>query len=165
MTTHAVVARRWRLRSALVLLLVASASCARAAPREVAPGDDILPPGQPSPSVVLSGDQDADRVRIDSLMSRARSLARAEGCSDASSCRAAALGWKACGGPKEYVVYCAASSDTAELARTVELVSRLDREYNERYGVVSDCMLLMEPGVGVEGGRCVGSAGRGSGAP
>ncbi|MBN1208668.1 MAG: hypothetical protein JXB05_27655 [Myxococcaceae bacterium] len=45
-------------------------------------------------------------VQLQDLESQARSLAVAEGCSDASSCKAAPVGAMACGGPRDYLVYC-----------------------------------------------------------
>jgi hypothetical protein len=146
----------------LFLLGVLLGGCAQSAPREVSPtADSALAERSRVGAVSLSGDQAADRARIDSLVAVARSIARQDGCSDATGCATMALGVKACGGPKEYLVYCSARTNREALTSAVELVNRLEREFNERYDVVSDCMMVLEPAVAVEGGRCVAS---GSGA-
>lgn len=146
----------------LLLLGVLIGGCAQSAPREVSPtADSALAARSRAGAVSIGGDQAADRARIDSLVAIARSIARQDGCSDATGCATMALGVKACGGPKEYLVYCSARTNREELTAAVELVNRLEREFNERYDVASDCMMVLEPGVAVEGGRCVAS---GSGA-
>lgn len=141
-----------------VMFGIAAIGCAQSVPREVSPvADSALAAEMPVASPVLTGDQSADRARLDSLVVIARSLARAEGCGAAAECRTAALGVKACGGPKEYLVYCSASTDSVALASAVDLVNTMEREFNERYNLVSDCMLLLEPGTSLEGGACVAS--------
>lgn len=140
----------------LVAVLSVALGCAQSGPREVSPSADSLPAadvGTLTPT--LSGDQATDRARLDSLDGVARGLARTDGCNSAESCATIALGSKACGGPREYLVYCRVSTDTLALARAVELVNRLEREFNERYQVVSNCMMILEPGVALEGGACV----------
>lgn len=141
-------------------------ACAQSAPREVSPtADSALASGAVTATVRLSGDEASDRAQLDSLNTVARELARRDGCSSADGCATIALGSKACGGPREYLVYCRASTDTVALANAVELVSRLEREFNERYQVMSDCMMLLEPGVALEGGACVASTGLGGSEP
>lgn len=158
----------WRARvpAAVAAIALLALACAQSAPREVSPvADSALASGGGVPSLQLSGNQTADRERLDSLDGVARSLARTEGCSSVDGCATIALGAKACGGPREYLVYCRTGTDTASLMRTVELVNRLEREFNQRYEVVSNCMMMMEPGVALEGGRCVADFDRAGNAP
>lgn len=153
------------LLTALLFTLLLTA-CAQSAPREVSPtADSALASGAGTATVRLSGDEASDRAQLDSLNTFARELARTDGCSSADGCATIALGSKACGGPREYLVYCRASTDTVALANAVELVNRLEREFNERYQVMSDCMMLLEPGVALEGGACVASTGLGGSEP
>lgn len=156
----------WRSSPTVVALaLVLLGGCAQSAPREVSPtADSALATRSPVASNVLTGDQAADRARIDSLVTIARTLARADGCTSAAACRTAGLGVKACGGFKEFLVYCSATTDSVALASAVDLVNSLERDFNERYELVSDCMMLLEPRVQVEGGSCV-AAPEGAGAP
>lgn len=135
-----------------------SAGCAQSPPREVSPvADSAISASAGESGQMLSGDQSADRARLDSLISVARSLARTEGCSSTDGCATMALGAKACGGPREYLVYCRASTDTVALAEAVERLNSMERSFNERYQLMSDCMMLMEPGVALQGGSCVAS--------
>jgi len=96
-----------------------------------------------------------DTVRITRLEREARALVSTTGCESASSCRTAPLGSRGCGGPRSYVVYCPATTDTAALLRKLGELERAEREYNEREGVMSTCEMRLPPGVMVEGGSCV----------
>jgi len=96
-----------------------------------------------------------DTVRLARLEREARALASTTGCAAATSCRTAPVGSRGCGGPRGYVVYCPASTDTVALLRKLEELKRAEMEYNEREGVVSTCEMRMPPGVTVQGGSCV----------
>jgi hypothetical protein len=95
-----------------------------------------------------------DTSRIAQLERDARALVRTTGCGADSACRTAPMGWRACGGPRDYVVYCAASTDTIALLRTLEELERAEREYSERTGMVSTCEMRLPPNVGLQGGSC-----------
>lgn len=160
--THSVSWSAVRRRALAVGLVITVAACAQPSSGEAGSGSEAAGESPTAaPSIALTGDQQADQATLDSLVTVARSLARTEGCAEDAECAAVALGVKACGGAKEYLVYCRASTDTAELMRVVELVNRLEAEFNERYGMVSDCMLLLEPQVTVQGGACVAAGARG----
>jgi hypothetical protein len=94
-------------------------------------------------------------TRIASLEREARALASATGCDAATSCRTAPIGWRGCGGPRAYLVYCPATTDTIALLRKLEELKRVEIEYNAREGVVSTCEMRMPPNVAVQNGRCV----------
>ena len=98
-----------------------------------------------------------DTTRIAQLEREARALVRTTGCDAASSCRTAPVGWRACGGPRAYVVYCAASTDTAALLRKLEELRRVEADYLERAGMASTCEMRMPPNVVLEGGSCAAS--------
>ena len=126
----------------LVLLTLAGMACAAPAPRS----GDSAGSGTARP---------ADTARFARLEREAHALASTSGCSAATSCRTAPVGWRGCGGPRSYVVYCPASTDTVALLRKLEELRRAEMEYNEREGVVSTCEMRMPPDVAVQGGRCV----------
>src|SRR5687767_11462344 len=86
------------LRTAL--LPIAIAACASPAPRGAAS------------SATNRAERVDDTTRLARMEREARALVRTSGCDAASSCRTAPVGWRACGGPRSYVVYCAASTDT-----------------------------------------------------
>jgi hypothetical protein len=127
----------------LVLLALVSAACATPTPRS---GDTL---GSRAAARV------DDTTRLATLEREARALAKTTGCDAASSCRTAPVGWRGCGGPRSYVVYCPASTDTAALLRKLEELKRAEMEYVDREGIVSTCEMRMPPGVTSQGGRCV----------
>jgi len=96
-----------------------------------------------------------DTARIARLEREARALASTSGCDAAASCRTAPLGSRGCGGPRDYLVYCPATTDTAALLRKVEELGRVEAAYNEREGVASTCQMRLPPALSVSGGRCV----------
>lgn len=88
------------------------------------------------------------------LESGARALAVAEGCGDVSQCRAAPVGEQACGGPRDYVVYCAQTTDEQALLKALEVLARRERRLNEQCGLVSTCVFLEPPALALVGGTC-----------
>ncbi|WP_396178723.1 hypothetical protein [Flavobacterium sp.] len=75
-------------------------------------------------------------------------------CNDASSCNSIAFGSKACGGPKEYLVY-PSTVDLEYLTEKVNNYNAMENSYNVKYNVVSDCMAVMPPqNIGCVDGVC-----------
>lgn len=91
-----------------------------------------------------TGDQSADRAALDSAYRVVRSLAAGGTCAD-GSCAALPVGAKACGGPSSYVSYCPTSPDAARLRAAADEVTRAERAFNERYGVMSTCEVTAPP--------------------
>ena len=121
------------------------AACAR---REDPPAVD-QPPAQ---NVAVS------EARVRELEQQARALAKADGCERADQCAAAPMGAKPCGGPRAYLVYCKATTDEAALLRTLDELKRAEEEYNRAAGLISDCALVAQPGVRLEGRTCSAAA-------
>jgi hypothetical protein len=113
-------------------------------------------PGSPNddPSYAVTGDQKADWQRILDLEERAKASVRTDGCTSGDQCRSAPVGSRACGGPRYYLVYCARTTDSAALFRSLEQVAAAERAYNTKYQVMSTCEFRMPPSVGVTGGMC-----------
>ena len=97
----------------------------------------------------------ADTARLARLEREARALASTTGCAAATRVARHLSVRAGCGGPRSYVVYCPASTDTVALLRKLEELKRAEIEYNEREGVVSTCEMRLPPGVTVQGGSCV----------
>jgi hypothetical protein len=116
------------------------------------PGAGPSAPG--GDKIVFTGDQKADWAQIVALEDQAKALVNATGCSSASQCRTAAVGSRACGGPRYYLIYCAATTDSAALFKKLEAVAAAEREYNTHYQLVSTCEFRMPPTVGLSGGSC-----------
>ena len=95
-----------------------------------------------------------DRATIARLEREARALVRTTGCTSVSGCRTAPVGWRACGGPRAYVVYCAASTDTAKLLGKLRELERFERRYLEKSGMMGTCDFRAAPGMVLIGGRC-----------
>ena len=104
-----------------------------------------------NPGVVQST---TDSMRLAQLEREVRALVRATGCDAVGACRVAPMGSRACGGPREYVVYCAASTDSAALAVALEHLRRAEIEYNEKSGAIGTCEMRLPPELALRGGRC-----------
>ncbi len=137
--------------------LLAGAACS---PQSRAPGDStrsigsvIAPPPTDTTTRVRDTTPDA-RPRLVKLEQEARALAKTDGCSSASACRTAPMGWRGCGGPRTYLVYCAATTDTVALFRKLKELEDAERAYNASSGMISSCEFRMPPGVKLDGQRC-----------
>jgi hypothetical protein len=95
----------------------------------------------------------ADTGRIARLEREARALAQAEGCT-AGQCRTVPVGSRPCGGPRTYLVYCAATTDSAALFAKLAELARAEEAYNRRNQLASTCEFRMPPNVALSGGRC-----------
>ncbi len=113
-----------------------------------------VPVGPGSDQVVFTGDQKADWAQIVALEDQAKALVKADGCSSAAQCRTAAVGSRACGGPRYYLVYCSQTTDSAALFRKLDAVAEAERAYNERYKIASTCEFRMPPTVALSGASC-----------
>ena len=121
-------------------------------------------PGNPSEpgggKIVFTGDQKADWAQITALEDQAKALVHTDGCASVGQCRTAAVGSRACGGPRYYLVYCAATTDSAALFARLDAVSAAEREYNQRYNVVSTCEFRLPPKVALSGASCQAQTGQ-----
>ena len=108
-----------------------------------APANDGGSGGAPEPTSLVEA-----RAAIDEAIGEARA-------SDPAQCLLAAIGVRPCGGPREYVAYSVAETDSAELAALLAVYDRLDRERNAREGLVSTCEVLAMPYTALESGRCI----------
>ena len=104
-----------------------------------------------------SGVAAGDTAQLARLEREARALAKTDGCTAASGCRAAPVGWRGCGGPRTYIAYCAAATDSVALFRKLEALKKAEIAYNEANGMLSTCEMRLPPAVTVQGGRCEAS--------
>ena len=137
------------IRSVSMTFVVALvvAACSQSTPGGV-------PVGPGGEKIVFTGDQKTDWGQIVALEDQAKAIAKASGCSSVGQCRAAPVGSRACGGPRYYIVYCAQSTDSAALFRKLDAVAAAEREYNQRYNMVSTCEFRMPPNVALVAGSC-----------
>jgi hypothetical protein len=113
-----------------------------------------VPVGPGGGKFVITGDQKADWAQIVALEDEAKALVKANGCSTAAQCRTAPVGSRACGGPRYYLVYCAATTDSAALFRKLDAVAAAEREFNTHYQIASTCEFRMPPNVALVAGTC-----------
>jgi hypothetical protein len=95
-----------------------------------------------------------ERARLAQLEREARAIAKTTGCSSVSACRTAPVGAKACGGPRSYIVYCAASTDTTALFRKLRELETAEKAYNKKSGMMSTCEFRLPPKTVLNGERC-----------
>jgi hypothetical protein len=120
------------------------------------------PVGPGGGDVVFTGDEKSDWAQIVALEDQAKALANAAGCASAAQCRTAPVGSRACGGPRYYIVYCAATTDSAALFQKLDAVATAEQAYNTRYKMMSTCEFRLAPTVGLAGGSCQASTGSGA---
>lgn len=106
-----------------------------------------------------SGDispQEADKVVIDNLALEIKNLADASVCSEEFSCYSVGIGDKPCGGFWEYIVY-SNSIDVVSFLTKIETLNELEKTYNEKYMILSDCFIAMPPSsITCVDGKCTG---------
>ncbi len=132
---------------AFILLLLASGCQSSQPPAAEVAGDA---PGAAAP--IASAPSDTNPVQR--LEAEARALARTTGCGQAAQCRSAPVGDRPCGGPRDYLAYCATSTDTVALFRKLEELRRAEQEINQRSGAISTCEFRMPPQTELVGGSC-----------
>lgn len=86
--------------------------------------------------------QEAEEMQ--NLKSEIITLSQSEKCSNATDWKSVGLGVKACGGPVEYIAY-SNKIDEAKFLEKVNLYNQKSTEYNKKYNLVSDCMLVVQP--------------------
>lgn len=75
-------------------------------------------------------------------------------CSEAVGCSSIAFGEKACGGPKEYLLFSNAVN-MSQIQQMVSSYNELEKQYNIQINAISDCMFLQPPtSVGCVNGVC-----------
>lgn len=140
----------------LVLGAALITACTRGQRRaDSAGGGDTVganpPAPAPAPERRGGGSEPSDIARLEAEV---RALAKTSGCERAEQCRAAPLGSKACGGPRTYIAYCSATTDSVALFRTLEELRNAEAARNQREGLASDCSMAMPPTLEVSGGSC-----------
>lgn len=98
--------------------------------------------------------QEGGKKVIDKLKTEIIVLAESSSCSEEDNCNFVGLGSKPCGGHWEYLLY-SSSIDTIELLAKVEEYNNLEIEFNQKWGIISDCSFVIPPdSVTCEDGKC-----------
>ncbi len=92
---------------------------------------------------------------INELLEEIQSLASSVDCIDASDWLYTSYGSKACGGPQGYIAY-PVTIDGTDFLNKVEAHRRAQSAFNEKWDIISDCLLVGEPsGITCENGSPV----------
>ena len=89
-------------------------------------------------------EQEIDHRSLMDLFNEIQNLTYSVSCSDSSNWLFTSYGAKACGGPQGYIAY-SNKIDTVAFLQKIEAYSKAEKEYNYKYGVVSDCSLPNAP--------------------
>lgn len=100
----------------------------------------------------------SDTSQIARLEREARALAHADGCT-ADECRTAPVGVRPCGGPRAYLVYCAARTDSAALFAKLAELARAEEAFNKQNEMMSTCEFRQPPTTRLQDGSCVAMPG------
>lgn len=100
--------------------------------------------------------QEAEKEVIDQLKVEIKELANGSVCSEEHSCFSVGIGAKPCGGFWEYLIY-TGSIDIETFFSKIETLNELEKEYNVKYSIQSDCYIAMPPSsISCEDGKCKG---------
>ena len=125
------------------------------------PADDTTSrTATPPPSATPTSTTPSAQTKIAQLEAEARAIAKATGCNSTNDCRTAPVGERACGGPRDYIVYCAATTDSVALFKKLDELKAAEIEFNKSSNMMSTCEFRMAPKTASIGGRC-----RAAGAP
>jgi hypothetical protein len=109
---------------------------------------------QATPGEQATEGPERDSTRLVRLEREARALVKTDGCSSLDQCRSAPVGERPCGGPRDYVVYCARTTDSAALYRKLAELRQAEMEYNKKSGMMSTCEFRTPPELALFGGSC-----------
>jgi len=131
----------------IVVVSIALASCMK---NSTTAANDATPPSNSG----SASTQESDWGQIEKLEGDAKALAKVDGCTASADCATGAIGRKACGSPRDFLVYCKKTTDVAALNAKLEEIVKAETAYNTKYQVVSTCELRVAPDVEAVGGSC-----------
>jgi len=100
--------------------------------------------------------QESEKQVIDNLKVEVKAMAEASICSEEYTCYSVGIGAKPCGGFWEYIIY-SNSIDIVTFLTKIESLNELEKAYNEKYSIQSDCFMAMPPSsIDCVDGKCVG---------
>lgn len=95
-----------------------------------------------------------DDQKLEQLSKEIQEFAKNKTCAGGDDCKTMAMGSKACGGPRSYIIYALSKTDEKQLSEKVKQYTDLEKELNIKYNRVSDCSLLIPPTVDCLNGVC-----------
>lgn len=152
-----------RLSSLLLILLLTGCNgptaAANAEAEPLAPVADVsaettLEQKMPDQAQTLPVANQATRAELTQRYAEIKSMIGEAKATELQQCRKVAFGYKACGGPSSYLIYSVAGLDEALLLQKVAEYNALEQAESLRLGLISDCAVVSEPGLMLEGGVC-----------
>lgn len=95
-------------------------------------------PGKPEHAEVL-------KQQAEQLAREARALANPSGCTKVEECEVTGFGQKSCGGPREFIAYCAKTTDVKALQAKLEDLAKAELAWQTEAGIMSNCSLTRRP--------------------
>ncbi|MDQ0640472.1 hypothetical protein QF042_004037 [Pedobacter sp. W3I1] len=97
--------------------------------------------------------RNADQSELEKLYKDIEKAAQQFTCENAGEWKFTAIGSKACGGASGYIAY-SIKIDESTFLKKVEQFTKLQADYNKKWGVYSDCALVIQPkGVTCDNGK------------
>jgi hypothetical protein len=99
--------------------------------------------------------QENDKQVLISFKKEIEDLAATSVCNENTECKFIAFGSKHCGGPWSYLLY-STSIDVEKLENMVATYNAKEADFNEKWGVVSDCSAALPPtSINCENNTCI----------
>lgn len=99
--------------------------------------------------------QENDKQVLISFKKEIEDLAATSVCNENTECKFIAFGSKPCGGPWSYLIY-STSIDVEKLENMVATYNTNEADFNEKWGVVSDCSAALPPtSINCENNSCI----------
>ena len=119
----------------------------------------VQPPAQAAPPAGsdngFTPEQQTEWNAIEALEVEGKAIAKIDGCVASSACRTAPVGSRGCGGPRYYIPWCSATTDSAALYAKLAQVAKAEQAFNAKYSMASTCEMRLAPAVVSSGGSCV----------
>jgi hypothetical protein len=97
---------------------------------------------------------DQYRSELQGLRTEIQRIVGDAACTYDSECKAIGYGAKPCGGPSSYLPYSVKNTDVPLLEGKVQQFNALQRAYQEKLRIFSNCMMVPKPVVACEQKRC-----------
>jgi len=97
---------------------------------------------------------DQYRSELQGLRTEIQGIVEDATCTYDSECKAIGYGSKPCGGPSSYLAYSVKNTDVPLLEGKVRQFNALQRAYQGKLRIFSDCMVVSKPVVTCEQQRC-----------
>ncbi|KEY18744.1 hypothetical protein [Kaistella antarctica] len=126
----------------LLIILISASTVASCSLRKVKIDEDTLPKDiSEKPHNHFT--QEEEQLQMKKLIKEIDSIVATESCTDPADWKFTAIGSKACGGPSSYIAYPLKLEDQV-LPKVTQFTS-MQSAFNTKYGLVSDCALVMPP--------------------